>query len=179
MINRRTFLGAIPALTVAAEAFAKPREGAVDQVKSAQEPPDLRQLSLEQEAIPTRLGQIGAGSRGKELVRSFLRVPGVTIAATADVLPVRFEELNAVCGYRVASFPDYQHVCGLKDIDAIIVATPLGLHAQHVLAALKAGKNVYGEKALAYTKEEAHQIVATADSGGKVFQVGHQYRYSP
>ncbi len=126
-----------------------------------------------------RLGVIGPGSRGQELVRTFLRVPGVTIVASADVYAPRFDQLDKVCGYRVQAHKDYRELLDRKDLDAIVVATPLGLHAEHVLAALDSGHHVYGEKTMAYTVEDAHRIVAATAEQKRIFQVGHQYRYSP
>jgi predicted dehydrogenase len=130
-------------------------------------------------AAPVRLGIIGPGSRGKELIRSFLRVRGVTVVAAADVYAPRFDELNAVCGYKVQSYGDYRGLVERKDLDAVIVASPLSYHSEHVLAALKNGHNVYGEKTMAFTVAEAQEIVKAVDGGRQIFQVGHQYRYAP
>lgn len=138
-----------------------------------------RQTAHTAVATPVRLGIIGAGSRGKELVRSFLRVPGVKVTAAADVYPPRFEELNKVCGYRVDAHANYRALLDRKDLDAVVVATPLGLHAESVMAALQSGRPVYGEKAMAYTVEQAKHIVAQVEASKQIFQVGHQYRYSP
>jgi predicted dehydrogenase len=126
-----------------------------------------------------RLGIIGPGSRGKELVRCFLRVPGVSIVGAADVYAPRFEELNSVCGYRVQSHSDYRALVERKDLDAVVVATPLSFHSEHVIAALQNGHHVYGEKTMAFTVNQSCAIVTTTESSGKVFQVGHQYRYAP
>ena len=128
---------------------------------------------------PFDIGIIGPGSRGNELVRSFLRVPGVKIVAAADVYQPRFAQLNEACGYQVASHADYRALLDRKDLDAVVVATPLGLHAQHVLPALEAGHHVYGEKTMAYTIEDAAKIVNATAAHKRIFQVGHQYRYSP
>ncbi len=49
-----------------------------------------------------------------------------------------------------------------KDLDVIYVATPVSLHAEHVLAALKTGRPVYGEKAMGFTPEECKAIYAAA-----------------
>lgn len=138
-----------------------------------------RQTSMTKDAQPFRLGIVGPGSRGKELVRSFLRVPGVRIAAAADVYAPRFQQLNDVCGYEVAQHKDYRALLDRKDLDAVIIATPLGLHAEHVLAALDAGHHIYGEKVMAYELDQAKQIVASTTAHKRIFQIGHQYRYSP
>jgi predicted dehydrogenase len=113
------------------------------------------------------------------LIRNFLRVPGVTVAAAADVYEPRFLEVNQLCGYNVAAHPDYRALLDRKDIDAVIVASPLSFHSEHVIAALKSGRHVYGEKTMAFTVAEAEDIVKTVDGGKQIYQVGHQYRYAP
>jgi predicted dehydrogenase len=128
---------------------------------------------------PMRIGIIGPGSRGQELVRNFLRVPNVSIVAAADVYPARFESLNHTCGYRVASHADYRALLDRRDLDAIIVATPLSFHSEHVIAALESGHHTYGEKTMAFTVAEAQAIVSTVERTRRIYQVGHQYRYSP
>ena len=128
---------------------------------------------------PVRIGIIGPGSRGQELVRNLLRVPNVSMVAAADVYPARFESLNHTCGYRVASHADYRALLDRKDLDAVVVATPLSFHSEHVVAALEAGHHVYGEKTMAFTVPQAEAIVATVARTKRVYQVGHQYRYSP
>jgi predicted dehydrogenase len=174
VIDRRLFLQGIAASAVATSAnLAEAQAGSAAEANAA------RQIAPTNDATPLRLGIIGPGSRGKELVRNFLRVPGVKIVAAADVYPPRFAELNQVCGYEVASHGDYRALLDRKDLDAVIVATPLGLHGHHVLPALASGRHVYGEKTLAYTVEEATQIVTASQQHKRIFQVGHQYRYSP
>ena len=87
MMNRRFFVQGLSAATLAAKSITSIAEiGVADPPAPA----------------PVRLGIIGPGSRGKELIRNFLRVPGVTIVAAADVYAPRFQELNQLCGYTVA-----------------------------------------------------------------------------
>lgn len=173
-MNRREFTQAFSAATLAAA--AAPALG-------QQLPPDERRASQQiaptHDSSPFRLGIIGAGSRGKELVRNFLRVPGVSVAAAADVYAPRFQQLDQVCGHAVAQHKDYRNLLERKDLNAVIVATPLGLHGEHVLAALDSGHPVYGEKTMAYTVPQAEAIVAKVASTKQIFQIGHQYRYSP
>jgi predicted dehydrogenase len=177
MIDRRLFLQGLSASAAAVATLGPVAASA--QTPSTSDIEVERQTSMTTDATPFRLGIIGAGSRGKELIRSFLRVPGVRVAAAADVYPVRFAQLNEVCGYEVPHHADFRALLDRKDLDAVVVATPLGLHAQHVLPALASGHHVYGEKTLAYTLDEAQQIVAATSSQKRIFQIGHQYRYSP
>ena len=175
MIDRRLFLQGLSASAAASLAPAS----VAAQTSATAEAEAARQIAPSKDVTPVRLGIIGPGSRGQELVRGFLRVPGVSIVAAADVYPARFDQLNRTCGYSVAAHADYRALLDRKDVDAVIVASPLGLHGQHILPALASGHHVYGEKTLAYTVEDARKIVAETAKHKRIFQVGHQYRYSP
>jgi predicted dehydrogenase len=74
---------------------------------------------------------------------------------------------------------DYRELLDRKDLDVIYVSTPVSLHAEHVLAALKTGRPVYGEKAMGFTPDECRDIYAAASKPEALFQIGHQYRYAP
>src|ERR1700761_7977093 len=82
-----------------------------------------------------RVGMIGPGSRGQELLRQLLHVPGVRIAAVCDIYEPRFQQVNRMVGTDVPHTNDYRELLERKDLDAICVATPLAHHAEHVLAA--------------------------------------------
>jgi predicted dehydrogenase len=176
MIDRRIFLQGLSASAVSASSLAALAASAAE---TQSEAAVTQQIAPTTDASQVRLGIIGPGSRGQELVRNFLRVPGVQIAAAADVYPARFEQLNRICGYRVPSHADFRALLDRRDLDAVVIATPLGLHAEHVLPALATGHPVYGEKTMAYTVEDARKIVTAATESKRLFQVGHQYRYSP
>ena len=164
MMNRRSFVQSLSAAALATKSLTSIAETARSEASAS---------------TPVRLGIIGPGSRGKELIRNALRVPGVTIAAAADVYAPRFQQLNQLCGYNVPAHSDYRSLLDRKDLDAIIVSTPLSLHAEHVLAALHSGRHVYGEKTMAFTVDETNAIVKAVNSGKQIFQIGHQYRYAP
>jgi predicted dehydrogenase len=176
IIDRRLFVRSLAAAVATASTLVA--ESALAQTSST-DAEAAHQIAHATDTTPFRLGIIGPGSRGQELVRSFLRVPGVKIVAAADVYPPRFAQLNETCGYKVASHADYRALLDRKDLDAVVVATPLGLHAEHVLPALESGHHVYGEKTMAYTIEDAAKIVNATTSHKRIFQIGHQYRYSP
>lgn len=125
------------------------------------------------------LGIVGPGSRGQELMRHFLRVPGVSVRAVADVYEPRFEQSRKLTKEATPVYTDYRRMLERKDIDAVVVASPLYLHAEHAVAALESGRHVYGEKSMGYSIEHNDRIVAAVRRSGKFFQVGHQYRYAP
>jgi predicted dehydrogenase len=66
-----------------------------------------------------------------------------------------------------------------KDVDAVIIATPLSEHYQMAMDALDAGKHVYCEKTMVFHTQEVYGLIKKVENSGKIFQVGHQYRSTP
>lgn len=125
------------------------------------------------------VGIIGIGSRGQHMMRMLLRVPGVRITGLCDIYEPRISEGRKVTGDQTASYSDYRKLLEARDIDAVMVATPLGLHAEHVTAALDSGRAVYGEKSMGRTLEDCNRIRDEVRRTGKIYQVGLQYTYAP
>jgi len=125
------------------------------------------------------VGVIGVGSRGQHMMRMLLRVPGVRIAGLCDVYEPRITEGRGVTGEQTAGYSDYRKMLEARDIDAVMVSTPLGLHAEHVVAALESGRPVYGEKSMGRTLEDCNRIRDAVRRTGKMLQVGLQYAYAP
>lgn len=125
------------------------------------------------------VGVIGPGSRGKYMMSRLLRVPGVRIGAVCDIYEPRFDEARRVTGEATPAFTDYRRMLDeTPSLDAVLVATPLSMHADHVVASLDHGLHVFGEKAMGFTVAHCNAIAAAARQSGKWFQVGQQYRYA-
>jgi len=161
-MNRRQFLGTA-AGAVAMSALSS-------SAGQAQTVPPSDQINL---------GIIGVGSRGREVMRTFLRIPGVRVGAICDIYEPRFAEAQRVLRAEVPSFRDYRKLLEARDVDAIVVATPLYLHAEHVIASLDSGRDVYGEKDMAMTVPECDRIIKAVKRTAKKLQVGLQYHYAP
>ncbi|MFT3770431.1 MAG: Gfo/Idh/MocA family oxidoreductase [Minicystis sp.] len=127
---------------------------------------------------PLALGFIGLGDRGKQLIRRFLRVPGVRAAAVCDIYDPRFDEVKELLGAAVPSFRDHRALLDRRDVDAVVVATPPSLHREHVIAALESGRPVYGEKSLGFSIEDCDAVRAAVARTHQIFQIGFQYRYA-
>jgi predicted dehydrogenase len=125
------------------------------------------------------LGVIGVGSRGQHMMQQMLRVPGVRITGLCDINAARIDEGRKVTGAQTTAYSDYRKMLDAHDIDAIMVSTPVGLHAAHVTAALDSGHAVYGEKSMGRTLEDCNAIRDMARHTGKLMQVGLQYAYAP
>lgn len=75
------------------------------------------------------------------------------------------------------SFPDFHAMIAAAPIDAVLICSPNGTHAEAVLAALEAGLHVLVEKPLCITLADADRVIAARDRAGKVVQVGYMKRY--
>ncbi len=127
---------------------------------------------------PVRLGVIGAGSRGQENLRQFLHVPGVTIAAICDIYPPRSAQVNRLAGATIPATASYTELLARNDLDAVMIASPVALHAEHVIATARTGRPIFGEKALGFTVEDNQKIVDEVRRAKVLFQIGHEYRYA-
>ena len=130
---------------------------------------------------PVRLGVIGAGSRGQEDMRQFLHVPGVSIAAICDVYPPRYAQVNRLAGAEIPATASASELLARSDIDAVLIASPLSLHAQHVIAAARSGPPIFSEKALGFTVEDNQRIVDEVQrrSGACKREISASRRTSP
>ncbi len=125
-----------------------------------------------------RIGFIGSGIRGKQLIEEFIAVKGVQGVAVADVYDGCLERAKEQLGDKIQTARDYRAILDNKDIDAVVIATPDHLHEKVTLDALSAGKHVYVEKPMTWSVEEGPRIIAAAKASGKVLQVGSQAKTS-
>ncbi len=88
-----------------------------------------------------RIGIIGPGSCGQELMRQALACINVEIAAAAAVYARGLQETRAIAP-QAKTFADYRSVLEDRSIDAVLIATPRHLHCGHFVAALQADKHV-------------------------------------
>ena len=124
-----------------------------------------------------RIGLIGAGDRGQQDLRDALKQPNIECVAVADVFSHRREQVK---GYlpNIETYDDPRRLLDRKDIDAVINATPLHLHAKYFLAALAAGKDLYSEKTMTWDIPEAVTCRNAAKASKQVVQIGLQHESS-
>ncbi len=121
-----------------------------------------------------RLGIIGPGDRGMQLVREALAGPNTEFVAFADVYTRRLEEAKKLVP-GAKTYLDYRYLLDDRTIDAVLIATPQHLHCEHFVAALDAGKHVFQEKTMAFTVEHAKRMRAAYQRAGqRTVQIGHQ-----
>lgn len=129
------------------------------------------------------VGLIGCGEQGRVLLNAALKIPDIRFKAVCDIWPYNRNyagNLLGKFGHDAKPFEDYREMLSaVPDLDAVLVATPDFVHAEHTNAALKAGKHVYCEKLMAHTVDAARSMVLTARETGKLLQIGHQRRSNP
>ena len=121
-----------------------------------------------------RVAIVGVGSRGQELLRQALAVPGLQVVAAADVYTRRFDEAKKLAS-NLETFGDHRRLLDRKDIDGVLVATPLHIHARHFLDTLASGKDLYSEKTLTWSIPEAEQCLEASKKSDRVIQIGLQH----
>lgn len=130
-----------------------------------------------------RVAVIGTGNRGSYLLRHALTIPNAKIVALCDLEPERLAkaiEQAKQAGHDPAGYGDFRKMLDeRKDIDAVLVATPVDTHKMITIAALEVGKSVYCEKPLANTPEDARLMQMASKSAKGVLQVGFQLRHDP
>jgi len=125
------------------------------------------------------LGVIGAGGRGTLVMGTFQTSPQVRVGAICDVYEPNLERglsAAAKAGSKPKAYRNYKDLLADKDIGAVLIATPEHWHAQMVLDALAAGKDVYVEKPLCRTPEEGIALVEAEKHTKQIIQVGMQRR---
>jgi len=126
------------------------------------------------------IGVIGTGGRGIGIIKLLNQIPNCEVIAVCDTLPFRLEKSFDLIknNKNPKSYADYRKLLDDKNIDAVIIATPLNTHDQIAVDALDADKHVYCEKTLAKGVEATARIVKKSKSSKNVFQTGHQYHSS-
>lgn len=145
-----------------------------------------------------RVGFIGVGNRGTQLLHLFMEQPDCEVAALCDVyqpyvtrdfatvndrykkdmgnkIPVMGESFSK----NVKQYSDYRLLLEDKSIDAVCIATPDHWHALQTIDAIEAGKDVFVEKPLSKTIAEGRRMVEVGKKSRQIVTVGLNRRGAP
>ena len=137
------------------------------------------------------LGFIGTGKQGKGLSSSFLNTGQVRIQAISEVYQAKanafidrakeiYTKNPALGKYSdIAIYQDFTELVALKNVDAVVIASPDHWHAAMAVRAAAAGKDIYCEKPLSLTVKEGRAMVNAARKYKRVFQTGSMQRSWP
>jgi predicted dehydrogenase len=126
---------------------------------------------------PLRVGVIGCGYWGPNLVRNFSRNPGSQVQAVCDTLFERATRIGAE--YRIPTVTDDpQEVLKAPDLDLVVIATPTYTHYDLARAAITSRKHVLVMKPLATQTDQAEELCALAESYGVLIAVDHTFVFT-
>ena len=132
-------------------------------------------MRTETEKQSVRVGVIGAGYWGKNLVRNFH-----SLGALESVCDLNDETLDRVRNqYRVGTTKDVDVIFRDPAIDAVVIAVPAAAHFELTCRALEAGKHAFVEKPLALNANEGKEMIKLAKAQNAVLMVGHILEYHP
>jgi len=144
-----------------------------------------------------RVGFIGVGNRGSQLLSAFMQNRDVQVAAFADCyepylsrdrskvharfldeLGGRIPQMGENFSSKVDVYTDFRELINRDDIDAVCIATPDHWHAYQAIMAMESGKDVYVEKPLTIALKEGRKMIDVAERTKRVNQVGLHRRAS-
>src|SRR5690242_4513997 len=123
------------------------------------------------------VGLVGAGRFATFIAEATTELPGLTWRSVADPDAEAAQALAATL-----DVPDVRSWTALLEdptVEALVVASPPGTHAEIVAAALESGRHVFCEKPLATSAGTAYELAALADERDRVLVVDHVLRYNP
>jgi len=130
-------------------------------------------------SAPT-IGVIGTGGRGTYVATTMAKNTPAKVVALCDIFDEKMQKAKASIGAENPRLYKDLNQLLASDVDAVIIATPVFLHADHFEAAVKSGKHIYIEKPASATVEGCKRIMRAADSAGRNLNIsfGFQRRYS-
>jgi predicted dehydrogenase len=126
-----------------------------------------------------RLGFIGVGNRGDQVLDGFLKHADAEVVGICDIYQPYVDFAARKAGGQPRQFKDYRKLLDVKDVDAVVINTPDHWHALQMIHACQAGKDVYVEKPVSLVVNEGRAMVNAARRFGRVVQVGLQRRSAP
>lgn len=120
-----------------------------------------------------RMAVIGCGGMGTGHVGSLVKraeKDNVQVVGVCDVYQKRIERAKKIAS--AEGYSDYRKILDRKDVDAVLIATPDHWHGKITIEAMEAGKNVYCEKPMTHTVEQAIAVRDAARRLKKILQVG-------
>ncbi len=135
-----------------------------------------------------RVGFIGTGGRGRAVMNAMLKNDQVEVVAICDITPKNLqagmEMVEKKHGKKPEAYDkgpdDYKRMLERNDLHAVGMATPCNLHAAMFVAAIEAGKHIYGEKPMGICVKELDAVCKAAEANPKlVVQIGYQWMANP
>jgi len=124
-----------------------------------------------------KMGVIGYGYWGPNIVRNFMGIDDVRISSIADKNPNALKRAGKACP-GVGLTDDYSAITGSPDIDAVAIVTPVSTHFELAKTALENGKHIFVEKPFTATSEQAIELIELADKCKLKIMVDHTFIFT-
>jgi predicted dehydrogenase len=124
-----------------------------------------------------RVGVIGYGYWGPNLVRNFMRAQGSAVVSVCDLREERLSSLRKIYP-TLKTFNNADELIQDREVDAVVIATPVSSHFELATAVLRAGKHVLVEKPLASNSDQARKLIDEAAARKLVLMVDHTFVYT-
>ena len=126
---------------------------------------------------PLRVGVVGCGYWGPNLIRNFNGLTDCTLKCICDLSTERLKHMKALYP-AVETTKDFDHLLNGAEVDAVAIATSVHTHFKMAKACLLAGKHVFIEKPMASSSAECDELIELAEKKGLILMVGHTFLYS-
>ena len=123
-----------------------------------------------------RFGLIGAGRIGKVHAKTIAANPKAQLAYIADTMPKAASDLATQYGAKVASI---EEILKAKDVDAVLIGSPTGFHAEQIQAASNAGKAIMCEKPVSLSVDQIHDTLKVVEKNKSTLMIGFNRRFDP
>lgn len=124
-----------------------------------------------------KVGVIGCGYWGPQLIRNLYEMSNVELVAVADTKPDRIEFVRR--HYPGVTLYNHHQQLLESDVEAVVIATPIHTHHRIAMEALSAGKHIMVEKPLAASVDEAVEMINLGRARSRMVMVGHTFLYNP
>jgi phthalate 4,5-cis-dihydrodiol dehydrogenase len=124
-----------------------------------------------------RLGMAGLGVASTQIVPPISKLPFIKITAAADMRTDAVAKFRAQ--YQAEGYTNVEELCASPNVDAVYIATPNSLHAEHAITAAKHKKHIIVEKPMAMNLAECDAMNEAADKHGVKLLCGHTHSFDP
>lgn len=124
-----------------------------------------------------KVGVVGYGYWGPNIVRNFHESKGATVTMVSDLSEKQLERVSSRYP-TIQTTTDFNALVNSPDVEAVAICTPVSAHYTVALAALQAGKHVFVEKPMASTVKECEHLIEEAEKRGLTLHVDHTFAYT-
>jgi predicted dehydrogenase len=124
-----------------------------------------------------RIGAIGCGYWGPNLIRNFVEIPGAQVVAIADLQRDSLNRMQERFPQIGTTTQDYRDMFDM-DLDAVVIATPPQAHFAIAADCLRHGLHVLVEKPITLESSEAEELIRIAEENDRILMVGHTFEYN-